>query len=275
LAAGAALTRLFTVKQQTMSSQFTRFYNLHHAADLFVLPNVWNAKSALLFQEQQFPAVATSSAAVAESLGYTDGEQMQFADYLFVIQRIVSAVQVPVSVDLETGYGTSADDVYNRILQLIDLGVVGINIEDSTVHTTGRHLKEAVAFAKMIEAIKNRLSANNQGFFINIRCDTYILNVPGKQLETRNRLSLYESTGADGVFLPCISNEEDIADAVRHTRLPLNVMCIPGLPGFDTLQQLGVKRVSMGPFFFNKLYNQTQQLSRSIMTNRDFSAILS
>src|ERR1700754_4423609 len=116
-----------------MSSKIEKFRELHSSADLFVLPNVWNAKSALLFQEQQFPAVATSSAAVADSLGYADGEGMPFDDYVFVIGRIAAAVQIPVSVDLEMGYGTSDEEIYNNILRLIDLGIAGINIEDSVI----------------------------------------------------------------------------------------------------------------------------------------------
>ena len=86
-----------------MSSNFEKFKDLHHSSGLFVLPNAWNAKSALLFQEKKFPAIATSSAAVATSLGYEDGEEMPFADYLFIIKRILSAVQIPLSVDIEIG----------------------------------------------------------------------------------------------------------------------------------------------------------------------------
>lgn len=244
-----------------MLSKFEQFNNLHQSADLFVLPNVWNARSALLFQGEEFPAIATSSAAVASSLGYEDGEGMPFDDYLFVINRILASVKIPLSVDMEMGYGTSDEEIYANIMKLIDLGVTGINIEDSTIGQSGRVLKDAVLFAKTIGNIKNKLVSKNADLFINIRCDTFILNVANKQQETNRRLKLYDTTGADGIFLPCICTADDIAEAVNNTKLPLNVMCIPGLPDFDILNKLGVRRVSMGPFLFNKIYDSIGQLS--------------
>jgi len=140
-----------------MSSKFSTFKDLHQSTGLFVLPNVWNAKSALLFQEKKFPAIATSSAAVANSLGYEDGEGMPFSDYLFIINRILSSVQIPLTVDMEMGYGRTNEEIFVNILKLIDLGVAGINIEDSTVNNSERVLKEAGIFAKTIEYIKNKL----------------------------------------------------------------------------------------------------------------------
>jgi 2-methylisocitrate lyase-like PEP mutase family enzyme len=118
------------------------------------------------------------------------------------------------------------------------------------------------------------LKTHHKDLFINIRCDTYLLNVASKQEETARRLRLYETTGADGIFLPCISNEDDIAKAINSSILPVSVMCIPGLPGLDTLNELGVKRVSMGPFLFNKVYSNIGSLSQSIMHERSFHAIL-
>lgn len=256
-----------------MTSNFEKFKALHYGMGLFLLPNAWDAKSALVLQEQ-FPAVATSSAAVSSSLGYNDGEGMSFDDYFFVIKRILASVQVPVTIDIEMGYANSNAKIFENIQQLMDAGVVGINIEDSTISNSKRSLKDAGEFAKTISYIKDKLAANNQALFINVRCDTYILDVPGKQKETGRRLSIYESAGADGIFLPCISNENDIAEAVQASGLPLNVMCIPGLPGFDTLNKLGVKRVSMGPFLFNKTYNQAAAFSQALIEQKNVTPIL-
>ncbi|MFT3827678.1 MAG: isocitrate lyase/phosphoenolpyruvate mutase family protein [Chitinophagaceae bacterium] len=258
-----------------MSARVQKFRDLHAANGLFVLPNAWNVKSALQFQQQQFPAIATSSAAVAESLGYKDGEEMPFSDYLFVIRRILAAIEIPLSVDIEMGYGITDEDIYNNVLQLIELGVVGINIEDSLIYASGRVLKDAKVFAGTIAYLKNKLAAEGLDLFINVRCDTYILNVQNKQEETKKRLKLYEAAGADGIFLPCISVEKDIETAISNTRLPLNVMCIPGLPGFEVLEKLGVKRASMGPFLFNKVYNNVGSLSREIIGDDSFQPILS
>lgn len=258
-----------------MSSNFQKFKQLHQQSDLLVLPNAWNAKSASIFEEKQFPAVATSSAAVAESLGYRDGEGMPFMDYLFIINRIVSAIRVPLTVDIEMGYGKTNAEVYTNILKLVELGVAGINIEDSIINQSKRTLKDTKTFGSTIEYIKNRLEAEQLKLFINIRCDTYLLNIEKKREETIKRLKVYETTGADGIFLPCISKENDIVEAVNNTKLPVSVMCIPGLPGFAALNKLGVKRVSMGPFMFNKIYDNIGRLSETIDTSKNFSLILS
>jgi 2-methylisocitrate lyase-like PEP mutase family enzyme len=257
-----------------MSSRYQTFKKLHTAKDFFVLPNAWDAKSAILFQEKQFPAIATSSSAVASSLGYEDGEQMPFGDYLFVIQRIAASIQVPFSVDLEMGYGATKEEIYFNIRRLIDLGVIGINIEDSVIRSSVRTLNDAAAFAQTIAFIRNQLTTDHLDLFINIRCDTFILNVEKKLEEAITRIQLYEAAGADGIFLPCISGEEDIAAIIAHTRLPLNVMAIPGLPGFDVLNRLGVQRVSMGPFLFGKTYDHADQLIQKIRTDQHFSSIV-
>lgn len=258
-----------------MTSNFQKFKQLHEQQMLFVLPNVWNAKSALICEEKQFAAVATSSAAVADSLGYSDGEGMPFTDYLFVINRIASVIQTPLTVDIEMGYGKTNEEIYANILSLIQIGVAGINIEDSTIDRSKRILKEPKTFANTIEYLKNKLQSQHMDIFINLRCDTYLLNVENKQNETIKRLKIYEETGADGIFLPCIHSENDISEAVGNTRLPVSVMCIPGLPDFETLNKLGVKRVSMGPFMFNKTYKSISQLSETINADNNFSAILS
>ncbi|MFL5745441.1 MAG: isocitrate lyase/phosphoenolpyruvate mutase family protein [Niastella sp.] len=248
-----------------------RFKQLHQS--FFILPNAWNPKSALRFQQENFPAVATSSAAVANSLGYEDGEAMPFDNYLFIIRRILATVQIPVTVDLEMGYGNTHEAIYANVRQLAELGVAGINIEDSTIQSNERKLQNAHQFAERIAFIKGKLANDHLDVFINVRCDTYLLNVANKQAETLARIPLYEAAGANGIFLPCISAEADIAEAVNRTTLPINVMCIPGLPDFKTLQSLGVKRVSMGPFLFNRLYDGIPALTQSITTANDFSPL--
>lgn len=253
------------------NEKFTRFKDLHHAAGLFVLPNAWNAKSALALQEKNFPAVATSSGAVASTLGYQDGGGLPFDDYLFVIRRILASIRIPLSVDMETGYGSSAESIYANIRTLIDLGVAGINIEDSIVNGSGRVLTDAATLAKTVEYVKNRLASEGVNLFINVRCDTYVTN--NKQ-ETIGRVKIYESAGADGIFLPRLSAEEDIAAVVSNTKLPLNVISVPGLPDFDTLTKLGVKRLTMGPFLFNKVYANIGQLAEAIGKSRSVSPLV-
>jgi 2-methylisocitrate lyase-like PEP mutase family enzyme len=257
-----------------MPATFEQFKQLHNARNLFILPNAWDAKSARLLQNKQYAAVGTSSAAVAESLGYNDGEQMSFTEYLFVIKRILASVSIPVTIDMEMGYGNNDQAIVDNLLQLADLGVAGVNLEDSFIQNGRRSLKKTEAFARTVEFIKKALLSKNSHLFVNARCDTYILNVANKQQETAGRLQAYEAAGADGIFLPLINQENDIAEAVQHTQLPINVMCMPGLPSFSRLQQLGVRRVSMGPFLFSKTYQAAETLAAAIKTGDNCASIL-
>lgn len=257
-----------------MASSFQKFKVLHGSNELFLLPNAWDARSAILFQENQFPAIGTSSAAVANSLGYEDGENMPFTDYLFVVRRILSSIDVPLTVDIEMGYGKDDDEIATNIVKLAGMGVAGINIEDSVMAGTKRSLKDPSSFARTIRFIRSKLEEKRLELFINVRCDTYILNVPDREQETVSRLKTYNSNGADGIFLPCISKTKDIEEAVKHSAIPLNVMCIPGIPGVQELNRLGVKRVSMGPFMFQKVYAGIGELTKAINVKQDFSPIL-
>jgi 2-methylisocitrate lyase-like PEP mutase family enzyme len=184
-----------------MESRFEKFKALHTASELFILPNAWDAESAVILQDCNYPAVGTSSAAVATVLGYPDGEVMPFHEYLIIIQRIAASVNIPVTVDMEMGYGKSPEAIYENLQKLLSAGVVGINIEDSVITEGKRSLKEPTEFASIIDFIKSKLKEKRQHLFINARCDTYLLNVKNKENETAQRLKLYESAGADGIFL--------------------------------------------------------------------------
>jgi 2-methylisocitrate lyase-like PEP mutase family enzyme len=256
-----------------MATKFETFKTLHGGNKLFILPNAWDARSAQIFQESNYPAVGTSSAAVATSLGYADGENMPFNDYLLIIKRIAASVTVPVTIDMEMGYGKTADAIYSNLQKLVEAGVAGINIEDSAINNGVRSLKDAKDFARMIEVIKSKLVNAHESLFINVRCDTFILNVPDKSEETTKRLKLYELAGADGIFLPLIKDEQDIAQAVATTKLPLNVMAMPGLPPIDKLNELGVKRVSMGPFLHNAICRKVKELAVEVIESNSVNSI--
>lgn len=257
-----------------MKSRFEEFNALHQVKELFVLPNAWDARSALLLQACGFAAIGTSSAAVAAGLGYDDGEAMPFADYLFVIKRITTSVHLPVTIDMEMGYGKTNEEIYANVQKLLELGIAGINLEDSIIENSKRTLGDANDFAKTIAYLKEKLIVAGQSLFINVRCDTYLLKANDARKESSRRSRLYEAAGADGIFLPFIAQEDDIGSAVTATQLPVNVMCIPGLPGFDKLQALGVRRASMGPFLQNKTYGKAGEVAEKVITDRNFSSIL-
>lgn len=257
-----------------MTPNFKTFAALHTAPKLFLLPNAWDAESAAIFQESGYPAVGTSSAAMAASLGYPDGEEMPFADYLVIIKRMAASVSIPLTIDLEMGYGKTNEEVYANVRKLVDVGVAGINIEDSQIINGKRGLKDAREFADLLDFLKNQLQAGHHALFVNVRSDTYLLKVKDVANETAQRLKRYEAAGADGIFLPFISAEADIARAVSQTKLPLNVMCIPGLPEISKLEKLGVRRLSMGPFLHNKVYAHARELAKNVLEQNSLKSIL-
>jgi len=256
-----------------MKNQFELFNDLHHQSEPLLIGNVWNAQSAKVFENQKFKAIATSSSAVAETLGYADGEQMSFEEYLFVIQHIRKAVDLPLSVDLEWGYGKNSTDIAKNIKRLSESGISGINIEDSIITNGKRSLVDAIAFKKTLEAIHQHLTFSGIKMFINVRCDTFLLNVPNPVEESTKRLKVYQQTGVQGLFFPCITNLSDIKMLAQNSKLPLSVMCMPGLPDFKQLQEAGVKRISMGNFLNHSIYNQLDKNVATIIEQGKFASL--
>jgi 2-methylisocitrate lyase-like PEP mutase family enzyme len=255
-------------------SQFEVFSQLHQGSTPFVLGNIWDVHSAKIFETNGYKAIGTSSLAVAKSYGYEDGEQVPFETLLHLAKKVVASVGIPFTVDMEGGYSRSVEGITSNIKKLHDAGVVGINFED-TIAGAARQLQPAVEFQKTLSAIANYISRNNLKIFVNVRTDGFLLGMPTALEETLTRIKHYENTGADGIFVPCITRKDDIKEVVRATTLPVNLMCMPDLPGFQDLGSLGVKRISMGGFFFNKIYDIAGKLSKSVINEKNFSPVFS
>ena len=236
-----------------------------------LLSNVWNAQSAKISEKLGFKSVGTSSAAIAHSLGYEDGENMPFSDYLFIIENIKKAISIPLSVDLEAGYGSDEKTLTSNISKLASIGIVGINIEDSIVKDNIRTLENELVFSEKLNIISNYIKTNNIEMFVNVRTDTFLLNCENVMSETLKRIKLYEKFNIDGIFLPCITNQNQIKEIVQNTKLPINVMCMPELPNFDLLKSVGVKRISMGNFINDYIYKNMEQVSARIIEEKSFN----
>lgn len=226
-------------------SSFTTFLELHQQSTPLLIGNIWDVNSAKLFERNNFKAVATSSAAVAHANGYEDGEQMPFDILLRLAERVAKEVSIPLSVDIEGGYSSTLSGILQNIDKLHDVGVVGINIEDS-VPGKSRSLQDVQHFQRTLTAVAEHLSKTNKKLFINVRTDGFLLGLPNALDETLSRIRVYENAGASGIFTPCITKAQDIQRVVNTTKLPINVMAMPSLPSFDELTTLGVKRISMG-----------------------------
>ncbi len=221
-------------------SQAAIFHALHDGPAPLLLANAWDAGSARLFESLGAPAIATTSAGVAWSHGYRDGDALPLDLYLASLRAIVGVVAVPVSADIEGGYSGDPAAVGEAVRRVIDTGVVGINLEDGGG-------PPALAAAK-IAAARAAAAAAGVAMFINGRTDVYLRGLaPGRAVaEVLARAALYADAGASGIFVPGITDAQEIAAVVAGTRLPVNVMARPGLPDAAALQALGVRRLSAG-----------------------------
>jgi 2-methylisocitrate lyase-like PEP mutase family enzyme len=225
------------------------FHQLHAGPEPLMLPNAWDVASARIIENAGARAVATSSAAMAWSLGYPDGEQMPLDELLAACRRIAEAVSVPLSVDIERGYGVDAEDTGGLVGALMQLGVVGINIEDGKDPATGQ-LADARQLAQRIACIRAVAEHRGVALFINARTDTYLsreLSGEARFEETLKRALAYVEAGADGIFVPGLADAAEIKRLAGLLPVPLNVYVgYPGAPDAATLQSLGVRRISLG-----------------------------
>ena len=213
-----------------------------HAGPGFVLPNAWDAGSARILEQVGFPALATTSAGIAWSCGVPDGGALNRDTMLEHVGRIVAAVSVPVTADLEAGYGETADDVGSTVALAVKLGVAGANIEDAI----GGGLFGIDEAVDRVAAA--RAAAPSGTFVLNARTDTYFAGTTGDVFaETVERATRYFESGADCVFVPGVVEEDTIRRLAAAVPGPLNVVAgLANAIDAPTLFSLGVKRVSLG-----------------------------
>lgn len=192
------------------------FYQLHKQQQPLLICNVWDVASAQIAEHNGFQAMGTSSAAMAKMLGYQDGEKLDLAEIVYLVKRITSNSTLPLTVDLESGYSRDPFKILENIKALANLGVVGVNIEDSLVGKE-RQLCDRNRFADTLAILKNGLLKEGVELFLNVRTDTFLLATPQLMEETLERVNLYEKAGADGIFVPGIEREDDIRMVAAST----------------------------------------------------------
>ncbi|HEY9533731.1 MAG TPA: isocitrate lyase/phosphoenolpyruvate mutase family protein [Mucilaginibacter sp.] len=244
-------------------NQYEKFYQLHQQQAPFIIANAWNARSAQLIEEAGFEAIATSSGAIAGSLGYEDGEKIPFNELLYMVQRIKACTTLPLSVDMERGYADDLNVLTDNIQKLIDNGVSGINIED---------MQGEDIYLRKLESIKNYLIKTNQQLFINARTDVFLQKLPSPLETVLRRAKLYKEAGADGLFVPAVSDATVIKEITRSTTLPVNMVASSKL-SVETLASLGIRRISMAVLLYKATYNQLARISRNIKDENSFSPL--
>ncbi len=224
--------------------RYQLFHELHYQQSPLLLGNAWDVVSAKVYEQRGFKAIATSSAAVARTFGYEDGEQIPFDLLVKMVERIGSNVNVPLSVDMEGGYSRITSDIIKNIERVYDAGAVGINLEDSLKGDKPYLLPED-DFRRILIEIKESLEKKNMRMFINARTDAYLVKLPDPLNETLKRIKTYEDAGASGIFVPFLFDKGEIIKVVQATKLPVNVFAMAQLPAFSELSTLGIKRISM------------------------------
>ncbi|MEW2132281.1 isocitrate lyase/phosphoenolpyruvate mutase family protein [Streptomyces sp. NPDC005435] len=235
------------------------FRSLHTPSAPLALANAWDAASARVVEAAGAPAIATTSAGVSWALGSPDGGSLTRARALEVIARIAAAVTVPVTADIEDGYGADAAAVAETVAGVIEAGAVGVNIEDGT--------RPPAELAARLTAARRAAERAGADLFLNARVDTYLLGLgdPETRLaETLTRARLYADAGADGVFVPGVTDPATLKALAEDIALPLNVMAGPGAPSVAELGGLGVARVSLGPGVALAAYDAARRAAREL-----------
>lgn len=258
-----------------MTDKAQHFRNLHTNGNILVLPNAWDVASARIVEEAGAKAVATTSAGVAWSLGAPDGDQLDRDRALDLIARIANAVSVPVTADIESGYARDAKGVAETIEGVITAGAVGVNIEDSIL-SGGPALRPVEEQAERLSAARQAADATGVPLYINARVDAYLLEIgePGGRLqETLDRAQAYVAAGADGVFVPGVTDLDIVESLARSITKPLNILAGPGAPAIAELARRGVARVSVGSKIASVAYAVARRAAEEVLTAGTYDSL--
>jgi 2-methylisocitrate lyase-like PEP mutase family enzyme len=233
----------------SQTEKAARLLKLHHQEHPLVLVNAWDAASAAIVEQMGFPAIATTSAGVANALGYADGQQAPWAEIVQAIRRIAETVGVPVTADIESGFAGDVAQLPQSIEQVIEAGAVGVNLEDLQPGSRQGALFQMEEQASRIRMVRRHADTLKVRLVINARTDAYWQKGTPPELAMKNTLErgqAYLDAGADCIFIPGLRDAEKIQVVLKAWKAPINVLAGPGVPSIPELTKLGVKRVSFG-----------------------------
>jgi 2-methylisocitrate lyase-like PEP mutase family enzyme len=247
-----------------------KFRKLHHGPQMLLLPNAWDVASARILEECGHPAIATSSAAVAYSLGYADGQRISRGEMLEVAGRIARATDIPVTADLEAGYGTTAKDMADTVKAAIAAGIIGMNLEDITGDDASSLVDLPLQLEK-IRAMREAASSAGVPFVLNARTDIYLIPIGPEATRferTVERLRAYREAGADCLFAPGVYDLETMKKLVKAVEAPLNILANPACPSIQEMEKAGVARVSAGSGIMRAAMGLVQRIGKEMLEAR-------
>lgn len=221
---------------------------LHNPRKILVLPNAWDVASARVFEDAGFPAIATTSGGIANTLGYADGQKISREEMLAVVRRIAEAVAVPVTADMEAGYGARPEEIADTARAVISAGAVGMNLEDGVAGRPDT-LVDLSLQKEIIGAVTAASREMRVPLVLNARTDIFLHSIgPAETRLSRalERLNAYHDSGAQCLFAPGVRDEHTISQLVRGLAGPLNILATAGTPEIAAIEKLGVARVSFG-----------------------------
>ncbi|MEE8351289.1 MAG: isocitrate lyase/phosphoenolpyruvate mutase family protein [Rhodospirillales bacterium] len=252
--------------KQALKAKADRLLELHAGSDVLVMANAWDVASTVMLAELGFPAVATTSAGVAFARGYPDGEIIPRDEMIGEIERMAAAVDVPVTADLEAGYGETPEDVGKTISLALAAGAVGANIEDSYPDLKDKQYEMSDGVER-IQAARAAADVAEVEFVINARCDNF---KPGRERtpalidDAVNRLNAYFDAGAKSLYTPWVGDVETIDILVRELNGPLNILAGPNTIPIPELKKLGVKRVTTGGGLYRSCLGYLERAAKEL-----------
>jgi 2-methylisocitrate lyase-like PEP mutase family enzyme len=260
---------------QTQIEKAEDFRLRHRGPGVLVLPNAWDVASARILEEAGFPAIATTSAGIAFSLGYPDGQRIPREEMIARIGRIARAVKVPVTADVEWGYGSTPEEIARTTREVIDAGAVGMNLED-TSGNSDQPLLPLEQVLEKITAVRETATATRLPIVLNARTDVYLLEASDPEANYAGavtRLIAFRDAGADCVFAPGLKDAATIGRLVKDVACPLNILAVPGTPSIAALEKLGVARVSVGSGFMRATLGSLRAMAEELKSAGTYSAL--
>lgn len=252
----------------TSTADRTRLFHALHQQGPLALPNAWDVASALIVEAAGAKAVATTSAGVAWTLGAPDGNRVERDRVIDLVARIAKVVEVPVTADIEAGFGRTADEVAETVKAVVAAGASGVNIEDGLDGALRDVAEQTERLAAAREAAPD--------LYINARIDTYLRGIgdPEDRLErTLERAAKFLDAGASGIFVPGTTDLEIVAELAEGIAAPLNILVGPGAPAVDELAKAGARRMSLGSAVAEAAYAVTRKAAEELLTRGTYGSV--
>ena len=252
----------------SIKAKAAAFHQLHHADQLLVLPNCWDALSALILKEAGAKAIATTSAGLAWAHGYSDGEKLPVDALIRGVREITRVIDLPVTVDLESGFSDDLAAFATTIEAVIDAGAVGINLEDGS--------KSSELLIAKIGVAKEVAGRKDVPFFLNARTDVVLRSLAPETesvTEVIRRGTLYRDAGGDGFFVPGLVQLDKIQQIVESVDLPLNVLATRGVANIPEIERTGAKRLSVGARLSEAVFGRLKQLATRLIHDRSVEGL--